>query len=260
MAAKRNPLSVAIITLNEEKNLPDCLASVSFADEIVIVDSGSRDRTLNIARDFGCRIFVENWKGYGHQKNSAVEKCTYDWVLLIDADERIPPETRERIVDVLKSPTADAFIFQRKNFFYGKWIRHGGWWPDYVLRLFRKDRAKISNRNVHESVEVNGVIEKLNVPIIHNPIENVEEIISKINFYSSLGAKDLQRAGCSPSISKAVAHSLAIFLKTYLVKQGFRDGKEGLIIAFSSAVNTFYKYIKLWELVYYAKRGADEPE
>jgi len=213
-----------------------------------VVDSGSMDKTVEIAENFGCRVFIEEWKGYGPQKNSAVQKCKNEWALTLDADERIPDETRQKIIETLKNPSADAYSFPMKNFFHGKWIKHGGWWPAEVVRLFRKDRGKISNRNVHEAVEVNGATKRLQTPIIHYPIKNIEGILKKINFYSSLGAKDLYQAGQTSSIFKVITHSLSALVKTYFLKQGFRDGKEGLIIAFSGAVNTFYKYVKLMEL------------
>ncbi|MCL0071477.1 glycosyltransferase family 2 protein [Thermodesulfovibrionales bacterium] len=133
------PLSIAVITKNEEERLPDCLRSVSFADEIVVVDSKSTDKTVEIAKEFGCRVFVEDWKGYSSQKNSAIDKCKHDWVLVIDADESIPEETKNEIVRIINATanSADAYSFPRKNFFHGKWIRHSGWWPDRVVRLFK---------------------------------------------------------------------------------------------------------------------------
>src|SRR3990172_9092730 len=136
------PISVAVITKNEEARLPDCLRSVSFAPDIVVLDSGSTDGTVEIARGFGARVFVEDWKGFGPQKQSAVSKCNNEWVLLVDADEIIPPMTRDEIVEVLKKPSADAYSFPRKNFFHGRWIKHAGWWPDRVVRLVCKDRGR----------------------------------------------------------------------------------------------------------------------
>lgn len=142
---RKAQLSVAIITKNEEKRLPDCLKSVSFANDIVVVDSGSTDRTVEITKEFGCRVFVEEWKGYGPQKNSAVKKCKYEWVLIVDADERIPEETGHEIMKILSSSdSADAYSFPRKNFFHNKWIRHCGWWPDRVIRLFKKIKEELT--------------------------------------------------------------------------------------------------------------------
>lgn len=242
-------LSVAIITKNEERNLPDCLKSVSFAEDIVVVDSGSTDRTIEIAKEFGCRVFIEDWKGEGLQRNFAEEKCRHEWIVILDADERIPEETKVELLRVISSPDSDdAYTFRRKNIFNGKWIRHSGWYPDEVIRLYKKTRCTIVNRNIHLEIKVNGRIGKISSPIIHFPIVDIESILQKINRYSSLGAKDLHDSGMTSSPAKAVTHMIAAFLKTYFLKLGFLDGKEGLIIAFSGSVNTFYKYIKLLEL------------
>lgn len=245
---RKAQLSVAIITKNEEKRLPDCLKSVSFADDIVVVDSGSSDRTVEITKEFGCRVFVEEWKGYGPQKNSAVKKCKYEWVLIVDADERIPEETGHEIMKILSSPdSADAYSFPRKNFFHNKWIRHCGWWPDRVIRLFKKNKGRMDNSLVHESVEVNGIIKNLNTPIIHNPIKDLTSVLEKINIYSSLGAENLLRKGKQSSAFKAFFKGVIAFLKLYFLKTGFLDGYEGFVISFSHAVNTTYKYLKLKE-------------
>lgn len=242
-------LSVAIITKNEEERLPGCLRSVSFTDDIVVVDSGSTDRTVEIARAFGCRVFVHEWKGEGLQRNFAAAQCRNEWVLILDADERVTEDARDEIMKALSSPgAADAYAIRRKNFFNGKWIRHSGWWPDKVVRLIRRDRCRIVNRNVHLEIEVDGRTEKIASPITHYPVRDIETILIKINRYSTLGAKDLQSKGTRSSPAKTLVHALSAFMKTYFLKLGFLDGKEGLIIAFSGAVNTFYKYVKLMDL------------
>lgn len=240
---------MAIITKNEETRLPDCLRSASFADDIVVLDSGSSDRTEEIARDFGCRVFVEEWKGYGPQKNSAVAKCRSEWVLVIDADERIPEETKNEIIKIVNHPeSADAYSFPRKNFFHGKWIKHGGWWPDRTTRLFKKSKGKVEDSLVHESVKVSGIVKNLHTPILHHSIKDLTSVIEKINAYSSLGAKSLLQEGKQSSALKASSRGAAAFLKSYLLEAGFLDGYEGFVIAFSHAVNTCYKYLKLKEL------------
>jgi len=157
MNAEKLPLSVAIITKNEEERLPDCLKSVSFAEEIVVVDSGSTDRTIAIAEGFGCRVFVEDWKGYGPQKNSAVQKCSREWVLLIDADERIAPETAETIPKVLEHAQAAAYSFRRKNYLHGRWLKHSGYWPDRQVRLVRKSEGQFVGE-IHERWETAGPV------------------------------------------------------------------------------------------------------
>jgi glycosyltransferase involved in cell wall biosynthesis len=243
------PLSVAIITKNEEEMLPDCLRSVSFADDIVVVDSESTDRTVEIARGFGCRVFVEPWKGFGPQKNSAVLKCRHNWVLILDADERIPEETREAIVNAVRgADAADAYRLPRKAFFNGKWIKHCGWWPDEIIRLFRKDKGVVSSREVHESVEVQGVVKTLSAPIVHFPMPNIEAVLGKVNLYSSLGARELLKAGRKATVSTAFCHAIASFIRDYFLSLGALDGGEGFFLAFSVTVTTFYKYVKLMEV------------
>ena len=242
-------LSVAVITKNEEERLPDCLRSVSFADEIVVVDSKSTDKTVEIAKEFGCRVFVEDWKGYSSQKNSAIGKCKHDWVLVIDADESIPEETKNEIVRIINATanSADAYSFPRKNFFHGKWIRHSGWWPDRVVRLFKKSKGRTDNSLVHEAIEVNGTIKNLSTPIIHNSIKDLTFVLEKINIYSSLGAESLLKKGKQSSAFKAFFRGIMAFLKLYFLKRGFLDGHEGFVISFSHGVNTCYKHLKLKE-------------
>jgi glycosyltransferase involved in cell wall biosynthesis len=241
------PLSVAIITLNEEDRLPSCLESLSFAEEVVVVDSGSTDRTLEIARTAGCRVFEESWKGFGLQKQSAVDKCINEWVLVIDADELIPAETAKVIMEILETPQADGYSFPRKNFFNSKWIRHGGWWPDRVVRLFRKTHGHISDEIVHESVIVSGPLAEIGNPIHHQPIRNLHDMLRKVNRYSTLGAERLSAKGGRASVSLALLKGSAAFCKGYLIRCGFLDGAEGFIIAFSHSITTCFKYLKLWE-------------
>jgi len=243
------PLSVAIITRDEEEMLPGCLESVSFADDIVVVDSGSTDRTVEIAQGFGCRVFVEPWRGFGPQKNSAVSKCRHKWVLIVDADERIPEETREAIINAVGSGnTAEAYRLPRKAFFNGKWIKHCGWWPDEKIRLFNKERGSVSDREVHESVEVRGNVKGLAAYIVNHPMPNIDAVLRKVNLYSSLGARELLKAGRKSTTPRALCHAVASFIRDYFLRLGVLDGKEGFILAFTVTVTTFYKYVKLVEL------------
>ncbi len=241
------PLSVAIITKNEEEKLPGCLESVSFADDIVVLDSESTDRTVEIARNNGCRVFVEQWKGFGLQKQSAIEKCLHDWILVLDADERIPEETRAEIVRAIEEPKARAYSFPRKNHFRGKLIRHGTWGTDAVTRLFRKGEAHMSRHLVHETIEVVNAV-RLKMPILHYPDCSVEGIIGKIDAYSSAGARQIFSEGKKSSVFRAFLSGLAAFLRCYFLKLGALDGKEGLIIASNTAIYAYYKYLRLFEL------------
>ncbi len=247
MDNKKVALSVAIITKDEEENLSECLKSVSFAGEVVVVDSGSDDRTVEIAEEYGCRVFVEQWKGFGLQKQSAIEKCVHDWVLVLDADERIPDETRGEIVRAIKEPKADAYSFPRKNHFRGKWIRHGTWGADEVIRLFRKGEARMSGRLVHETIETESAA-RIMAPILHYPDLSVKGTVKKIDAYSSAGAEQLLSEGKRSSVLKAFSRGLAAFLKCYLLKRGMLDGKEGFIIASYNAIYTYYKYLRLLEI------------
>ena len=247
MKDKTLPLSVAIITKDEEEMLPDCLKTVSFADDIVVVDSGSRDRTVEIATEFGCRVFVEDWKGYGPQKNSAVQKCKHDWVLIIDADERIPVEAELKIKEVLKNPLADAFSLSRKNFFHGKWIRHSGFWPDRTLRLVKKTMGNFDSV-VHEKWATGGRIQGLDAHIEHYSFSNYSDMLKKLDEYSSAAAGMLFDSGIRTTALSPLIHACNMFFKTYIIKRGFLDGFDGLIISLTKAGGSFFKYAKLLEL------------
>lgn len=244
------PLSVAIITKNEAENLPNCLKTVSFAKQIVVVDSGSTDDTIKIASDFGCDVFVEPWRGFGHQKQFAINQCRNLWVLILDADERIPEGTAYAIKNIILNPsiTATGFSFPRKNFFQGKWIRHAGWWPDRVTRLFRKDKGRVTPVKVHESVDVDGLVEPLTDHIEHYTEGRLSQILTKIDQYSALGADEAFREGKTASIWSAAFRAKLAFLHNYVLRLGFLDGARGFTLAVTDAVNKFFKYAKLAEL------------
>jgi hypothetical protein len=249
-------LSVALIVKNEAENLPDCLRSVAFARQIVVVDSGSDDETLRIAADFGCDVFNEPWCGFGPQKQFAVEQCREAWILVLDADERIPPETACVIRQIVDSPTAAAgYSFPRKNFFQGRWIRHAGWWPDRVVRLFRRGRGRMTDAAVHEAVAVEGQVEALEAPIDHWTESRLGPILRKIDRYSTLGAEEAFAAGRRSSLWGAFLRAKATFFQDYLLRGGFLDGPQGLTLAVTDAVNKFFKYAKLSEL---GRRAAEE--
>lgn len=243
-------LSVAIITKNEAENLPACLKSVSFAGQIVVVDSGSTDETVKIASDFGCEVMVESWRGFGSQKQYAIDQCTNPWVLIIDADERVPVDTARAIKNIISNPsiTAAGFSFPRKNFFQGRWIRYAGWWPDRIVRLFRKGQGHMTPAKVHESVEVNGLVESLAFPIEHYTESSFSQILIKIDHYSTLGAEEAFREGRTASICSAILRAKLAFLHNFILRRGFLDGRQGLTLAITDAINKFFKYAKLSEL------------
>ncbi|MCE5280709.1 MAG: glycosyltransferase family 2 protein [Deltaproteobacteria bacterium] len=250
------PLSVALIVHNEEENLPDCLRSVAFARQVVVVDSGSEDGTLRIAAAFGCEVFSESWRGFGAQKQSAIEKCREEWILVLDADERIPTETGQAIRGIVGSADAAAgYSFPRKNFFQGRWIRHAGWWPDRVVRLFRRGRGRLTEARVHEAVVVEGRIEALETPIEHWTESRLGVILNKIDRYSTLGAEEALAQGRQSSVVSAFARSALTFCQDYLLRGGFLDGPQGLTLAVTDATNKFFKYAKLAEMNRLATKG-----
>ena len=248
MPKDKLPLSVAIITRNEEDRLPECLAGVAFADEVVVVDSGSTDQTVAIAREFGAIVYDEPWQGFGRQKQLAIDRCRHDWVLVLDADERVGAGTQREIKEVLAAATCVAYSLPRKNYFCGRWLKYAGWWPDRVVRLFRKDSARMSQRAVHESLEVQGPVGALRHPLIHYANKDLAQTLSKVNHYSSAGAEELFAQGKSASAAKALLRAAWSFFYSYILRGGFLDRGEGFIMAVSDFMNVFFKYAKLREL------------
>lgn len=247
----RQRCSVTIITLNEERNLRDCLATVSWADEIVLVDSGSTDRTLEIAREFNARIFTNPWRGMREQKNFAALHAAGPWIFNLDADERITPEGQRELLATLANPAAEAYALPRQNFFLGKWMRHGGWYPDEVIRLYRKDRGEYGGINPHAGVVLkSGSAGLLHSPLVHYTYESFTHYISKQFPYSDAAARDLAGRGKLPAFP-----TLQIFTKTFwkfievfVIKRGFLDGTHGLVAAFGSSFAAYMKQARLWEL------------
>lgn len=246
---QRFPLSVAIITKDEEYRLPDCLKSVSFAAEIIVVDSGSTDATVEIAKRFGAVVYSEPWRGFGRQKQSAIDHCTQPWILLLDADERVTPELSAAIQTLIVGHSSFlSYSIPRKNIFCGQWLKHAGWWPDRVVRLFKKGSARMSDRLVHEALEVDGQIGVFSDPLLHYSNRDLSQTLEKINHYSSAGAEQLYARGISTSLFKALAHATWAFANNYVFRLGVLDGVPGLVQATTDAVNTLFKYLKLWEM------------
>lgn len=239
-------LSVIIITLNEAENIRACLESVAWVDEIIIVDSGSTDRTIAICEEFGAKILINSaWQGFGYQKNLALQQATGEWILSLDADEQISPSLKQTILSTLANPDADGYLFPRQTYFLGKAMRHGGWWPDYVLRLFRRSAGKFSPVLVHEHVLVQGKVKKLHDPIIHYSYVSLEQLLDKINHYSSAGAKQAQIKNKRGGLTIALTRGGWAFFKAYFLRAGFLDGSAGLIAAISKGEGTYYRYLKL---------------
>jgi glycosyltransferase involved in cell wall biosynthesis len=241
-------LSVVIITLNEEAKVKDCLESVAWADEIIVVDSFSKDNTVEIVKNYTDKIYQRKFAGFGEQKNFALSKTSGDWILSIDADERVTSELQEEIKRTLANPRACGYYMPRKSYFSNRWIKHCGWWPDYVLRLFRRDCGCFSGRLVHEGVKVDGPTARLKNPLEHRPFFSVSDLIKKADTYSTLGAQVMVAEGKRCSCCSALTHSAFGFFKTYLLKLGILDGWRGLAIAYSNAVGVFYRYMKCVEM------------
>ncbi len=247
---------MAVITKNEAANLPDCLKSIAFAEQIVIVDSGSTDETVTIASGFGCDVFSEPWRGFGPQKQFAIDQCQHSWILVLDADERIPEETARKIKRIISdgNDRIAGYSFPRKNYFQGRWIRHMGWWPDRIIRLFRKDLGRMTQAKVHESVQVEGHVKPLDNPIEHYTESNLGKILLKIDRYSTIGAEEAFKEGKTASIWSAAVRSSLTFFHNYLLRRGFLDGAQGFTLAITDAVNKFFKYAKLAEMTRQADR------
>ena len=238
-------LSVIIITKNEADNIRACLESVAWADEIIVVDSGSNDATVEICKEFEAQVHVHDWPGFGVQKNRALAYASQEWVLSIDADERITPELHKEIINVLQNPLADGYEIPRLSSFCGRFMRHSGWYPDYVTRLFRRGAARFSDDLVHERLIVNGSVKRLHQSILHETFHDLDELLTKINQYSTAGARMLREKNKTASLKKAVGHAIWAFLRTYIFRMGFLDGREGFMLAISTAESTYYRYAKL---------------
>ena len=240
-------LSVVIIARDEEDSIGAALESVQWADEVIVVDSGSADRTVEIARARGAKVLVtSDWPGFGEQKNRALEQATREWVLSLDADERVTPELRAEVAAVLAANGPhEAYEMARLSSYCGRFMRHGGWWPDRVTRLFRRGAARFSDDLVHERVVVKGSTGRLKGHLLHRAYEDLEEVLRKIDRYSTAGARMRHERGETGSVTRAVAHGAWAFFRTYVVRAGFLDGRHGFMLAVSNAEATYYRYVKL---------------
>ncbi len=243
----RPQISAVIMARNEEKNIVEAIASLSFASQIVVADTGSRDKTMELAGGAGAEVHGICFDGYGASKNRALEFARFEWIFSLDADERVSPELAKSImVTIDKGPSYDAYAVSRLTYFLGKPMRHSGWYPDYVVRLFRK--AKFNERLVHESIQVDGAIGKLDGLIYHYSYPDLESYLEKMNVYSTLNAEELHYQGKNGRIWDMLIHPPATFLKMYIIKAGFLDGYRGLLLAALSSYHVLVKYAKLRQL------------
>ncbi len=242
-------ISATIITYNEEKNIKRCIESLDFVDEIVVVDSLSSDNTSTIAKELGAKVIEQKFLGHIDQKQLAVESAKHDWILSLDADEEVSPELKASIVELIKKPLEyDAYEMKRVSFHLGRWIRHGGWYPDKKIRLFNRQKAYWGGYNPHDKVIVNGKIGMLDGDLKHYVFTDLRHNIDTNNSYSSIMAEDLYKKGKKFSYLKLFFKPVGKFLEVYIYKRGFLDGTAGFIIAVGASYSMFLKFAKLWEL------------
>jgi glycosyltransferase involved in cell wall biosynthesis len=247
-------LSVIVIALNQEANIGDCLASVSFADEIVVVDTGSADRTVELAGAYTDRVLSASWEGFGRTKNFALDQARGEWVFSLDTDERVPPALRDEILAVVQADgPGNGYRVARKNYFCGRWIRRLGWYPDYTLRLFRRGQGRFRDREVHEEVVVAGSVGTLQTPLTHYSYRSVSEYVARMDRYARLAARELAKAGRRPVPGELFFRPFFAFLHLYFIRRGFLEGTPGYTLAVLMSLYKFLKYYYLRELA----RGRD---
>jgi len=243
---KKVTLSVIIAAKNEGAQIGECINSVSFADEVLVLDSGSTDDTATRARKAGANVHTTDWPGYGPQQQRGINLATCDWVLSLDADERITEHLHDEIQAAICRPDFDGYFLPRHSSLCGVFIEHGGWRPDYTLRLVRRPLAGFTDHFLHAHMTVNGKAGHLKSPIVHYSYRTLDDLLEKMNRYSKGAAIDSFTRGGSSSLTKALAKGIWAFVRTYFVRQGFRDGHIGLVLAIYNAQTTYYKYLRLW--------------
>jgi glycosyltransferase involved in cell wall biosynthesis len=241
-------VTVTVITLNEAANIRECLESAKWADELLVVDSGSTDGTADLARAAGARVIVRAWPGYAAQKNYAASEATHDWILSIDADERVSPELATELGALLtRGPSAAGYRIPRVTWHLGRWIRTTDWYPDPQLRLYDRRRATWPPRRVHESVAADGPVELLGAELQHYAYRDIGHHLMTMDKYTTLAAEQLAADGRRAGVFDLTVHPWAAFMRNYVLKGGFKDGTAGLVISLMNAFYVFLKYAKLWE-------------
>jgi len=239
-------LSAIIITKDEAANIGDCLDSLAFCDERIVVDAASGDGTMMIAKQKGARVATHGWTGFGPQKNYALSLAQGDWVLSIDADERVTPELAQAIRAAIEGGNADGYEIPRRSSFCGRMMRHSGWFPDRVLRLFRRDKGRFTDDAVHERVVCDGTVARLKEPLLHYPVARLEDAIRRIDQYSTLGAEKLAASDRKISALSGLMHGVGTFLRVYFLQLGILDGTAGFMLAVANAEGAYYRYQKAW--------------
>lgn len=239
-------LSAIVITKDEAAKIGACLDSLAFCDERIVVDGGSTDETVDIARAKGARVEHHDWEGFGPQKNYALSLATGDWVLSIDADETVSPALAAEIERTIATPTADAYEFPRLSMFCGRAMYHSAWYPDYVLRLFRRGTARFTDDSVHERVVPQGPVARLTAHLDHTPVERIEQALARMDRYSTLAAEAMVKQGQRVWFLSGIFHGYWAFIRLYFLRLGFLDGKQGFLLAVATAEGSYYKYMKAW--------------
>lgn len=239
-------ISAIVIARNEAGNIADCLAGLAFCDERIVVDGGSDDDTVAIAQQSGARVETHAWAGFGAQKNFALSLATGDWVLSLDADERVSEALAAEIARAVARGGCDGYEMPRLSTFCGRTMRHSGWYPDYVLRLFRRGRARFSDDLVHERVVYDGPVGRLSEPLHHAPVLRLEDALSRMDRYSTAGAEMLAASNRRVLFVSGIGHGLWTFVRSYILRGGFLDGSEGFLLAVANAEGTYYRYMKAW--------------
>jgi glycosyltransferase involved in cell wall biosynthesis len=240
-------LSAVVITKNEARNIEACLDSLAFCDQRIVVDGGSEDGTASLAQAKGASVTIaEEWTGFGPQKNLALSLATGEWVLSIDADERVSQDLAAEIRRVITEGLAEGYEMPRLSTFCGRAMRHSGWYPDYVLRLFRRSRGRFSHDLVHERVICDGQVGRLTEPLTHHPVLRLEDSLSRMDRYSTARAEMIVDSGRRVSFFTGIVRGWWTFIQTYFIRLGFLDGREGFLLAVANAEGTYYRYMKAW--------------
>jgi (heptosyl)LPS beta-1,4-glucosyltransferase len=248
-------IAAVIITKNEERNIEACLRSVAWVDQAIVVDACSEDRTASIAKRHTDNVFIRPWPGFGPQKNYGIDQAAAEWILILDADERVPDALRDEIIMTIRRPAEQVgFEIPRRNVFYGRWIRGGGMYPDYQLRLFKKSAGRYDDVLLHEHLRLDGDVSRLTSPLDHFSMPTVGDHVRKIMVYSTLGAQEKLKTREKVSALDLAGNHLATIVRTFLLRRGYRDGLHGVVIALFAGMHTFVKYAKAWEILRKGKR------
>ena len=261
MSVRKPSVACVVITKNEEVHIQDCLASLAWADERIVVDAKSSDRTADLARAAGAKVIVRPWPGFGAQKNYGMSQVSAEWVLIVDADERVPASLQAEILSRIaawKTEDPVAYEIPRRNYFYGAWVRHAGVYPDYQIRLVRRGCGSYNDVPVHENLIVTGTIGKLSNPLEHQTERQIRDHFRKFGLYTTLAAREKFMSVRRVGIGDLVIRPLVVFVKAYALKQGFRDGVRGLIVSSFASMYTFVKYAKVWHMIRVACGEASE--